>query len=448
MPKPLPEEIPEATAELIGEGDAYAKPPELDETAPAEDGGPPPRPPRSAALKLAAILGAVLVVGAALLAYRAHHRRKVLAEGMARAEALLRLDTAAGYREAASLLEPLAEMDRLDAASARAFALAMLFADYRAAELEQEIDGLLVAPSRADVVPVYAHLATTALAIARREAGTAATAAGRAGDGAWARALQARVAFVAGNPGAALEPAAAAATEGAFPLGLAMHGDALRRLRKDPAAARAAYEAALSASLLQPRAAYGLAKLALAGQAPAAGATAALRRILSDAGGTPAQERSRAALHLAALNLRAGNRAAAEAALDAAALSGPARAWALRAATVAADNRGPYRAVYGAPAALQSASDDDPAELSPEPPPPPVPPKKVAQAPARKAPAKHAAKAAPAKHGKAVAKKASSAKKPATAKKVASKKKPDAEKADARKATAKKPAKPAASQSD
>jgi hypothetical protein len=432
-PHPEEEEIPEATAELIGEGDAYAKPPELDETALDDGGGEPPAPrPRSAALKLAAILGALLLVGAALLAYRAHHRSKVLAEGLARADALLRLDTAAGYREAASLLEPLAAMDPTEAASVRAFALAMLFADYRASELEAEIDGLLVAPGRADVVPVHAHLAMAALALGRREAGTAATEAARAGEGAWARVLQARVALLAGNPAVALEPAANAAAEGGFPPGLSVHGDALRRLRKDARGARAAYEAALAASPLEPRGAYGLAKLALAGQAPAEGATAALQRLLSDAVGTPAQERSRAALHLAALSLQSGNRGAADAALDAAGLDGPARAWAARAARVAAENRGPYRAVKGAPSSLQSASDDDAGELSPEPPPPPPPPKKVVKAPARKKPvAKHAAKKAT--PSKVAASKATPGKATAS--------KPTAGKAAAKKAAAKKSAK-------
>ena len=407
MPKPPPDDVPETTADLIAEGDAYRTPPELDETVADDRGGEPPaRPPRSAALKLAAVIAVVLVAGAALLAYRAYHRRQVLAEGLAKADALLRLDTAAGYREAASLLEPLAEMDPSEAASVRAFALAMLFADYRAAEVEAEIDGLLVGPGRAEVVPAYAHLATAALALGRREAGNAATAAARAGEGAWARALQARIAFLAGNPGAALEPAASAASEGAFPPGLAIHGDALRRLRKDPRGARAAYEAALAASPSQPRAVYGLAKLALSGQAPAEGAVAALQRLLSDAAGTPARERSRAALHLAALHLRSANRAGADAALDAAALDGPARAWASRAATVEAENRGPYRAVAGAPVALQSASDDDPGELSPNPPPPPAP-KKVVKAPAKakKPAAKHPAAKKPVKPAKKAVKK-------------------------------------------
>ncbi len=86
--------------------------------------------------------------------------------------------------------------------------------------------------------------------------------------------------------------------------------------------------------------------------APAPEAEAALRRLLDDRDGTPAVERGRAAVHLAALRLRAGDRTGADAALDAAGLEAPARAWAARAATVAADHRGPYRAVSGAPAPL------------------------------------------------------------------------------------------------
>jgi hypothetical protein len=129
--------------------------------------------------------------------------------------------------------------------------------------------------------------------------------------------------------------------------------------------------------------AYGLAKLALGGNAPTAEATAALERLLADAAGTPAPERARAALHLAALRLREGDRVGAGAALDGAALDPPARAWAARAAAVAAEHRGAYRAVQGAPASLQSASDDDPPVLSPAPPPRPV-----AKATAKKATAK------------------------------------------------------------
>jgi hypothetical protein len=380
MPKNTPDDAPEIPEDLTDDSSAYDIPPELAETRLADGPDGQPAAPRSGILKLAAVVALAMAVATALLAYRAHHRRAVLADGLAKADVLLRLDTAAGYREAASLLEPLAQLDPGKAASVRAFALAMLFADYRAREAEAEAEALLVAPGRADTVPAHAHLANAALALGRREAGTATTAATRAGNGPWPRALQARIAFVAGNVEAAVEPAAAAAASGAFPPGLAIHGDALRRLRRDPASARAAYEAALAASPNHPRAAYGLAKLALSGHAPANGAIGALERIVAD-DGTPGPERGRAALHLATLRLRAGERAAADAALDAVALERPARTWAARAAAVAAENRGPYRAVWGAPPPLQSASDDDPADLSPHPPPPPSRP--AASAPSR-----------------------------------------------------------------
>jgi hypothetical protein len=417
MPKNTPaEEAQEAPLDLQGEPSPYDVPSELDEATIADERGdePPAHPRRPAALKLAIGVALVLLVGAALLAYRAHHRRKVVAEGLAKAGALLRLDTAAGYRAAASLLEPLAELDPTEAGSVRAFALAMLFADYGEAGREAEAEALLVGPARAEVVPSHAHLATAALALGRREAGTATTALARAGELPWARALQARVAFLAGNLPAALEPAAAAAADGGFAPGLALRGDALRRLRQDPAGARAAYEAALAASPVHPRAAYGLAKLALSGHAPAAGAAAALERVAGDRDGTPGAERARAALHLAALRLRSGDRAGADAILDGAGLGGPARAWAERAAAVEAENRGAYRAVSGAPAALQSASDDDPPELSPNPPPPP--PKAEAK------PSKAAKKAAAKPAKRASAKKATPKKAPQ--KKPAAKKPP------------------------
>ena len=121
-------------------------------------------------------------------------------------------------------------------------------------------------------------------------------------------------------------------------------------------------------------------------------------------------ERARAAVHLAALRLRAGDRAGADVALDAADVDGASRTWAARAAIVAAEHPGPYRAVQGAPAPLQSVSDDDPGELSPNPPPPPPPPPP--------APAATVKKAAHPKKG-AVAKKAD--RKKAAAKKVAKK---------------------------
>lgn len=364
MPKNVPDETPEPNdpaADDLG----YDAPPELTDE-PAAGG---PGSPRGLALKLAAVAGIALVVGGGLLAYRAHHRRKVVEAALAQADALLRLDTAAGYRQAATLLEPIAQLDTMNGASVRAFALAMLFADYRQADAEADIENLLVAPMRAENVPMHAQLAAAALALGRREAGTASTAATRAGTGPWTLVLQARVALSAGNPEAALQPSAAAAAEGSFAPGLALHGDALRRLRKDAGAARAAYEAALAASPAHARAAYGLAKLALAGDAPAAEAETALRRLLDDREGTPPVERARAAVHLAALRLRAGDQTSADAALDAAGVDAAARTWAGRAAVVAAEHRGPYRAVSGAPPPLQSASDDDPGELSPAPPP-------------------------------------------------------------------------------
>lgn len=416
-----PEPIDPAAEDL-----AYELPPELVEEIPTE--GPPARPPRSAVLKLAAVAALVLLVGAALLAYRVHHRRKAVASALARADALLRLDTFAGYREAASLLEPIAQLDPMDAASVRAFALAMLLADYRQGRAEA-IDDLLVAPGRAEQVPAHAQLATAAVALGRKEAGTATTALARAGATPWARALEARVALLAGNASAAVEAAAAAAADG-LPAAYAVHGDALRRLRTDPAAGRAAYEAALAASPRHARAAYGIAKLALGGGAPAQEAERALRRILDDRQGTLAPERARAGLHLAALRLRAGDRTGADAALDLAGLDGPARAWAARAAAVAAEQRGSYRAVSGAPAALQSASDDDPGVLSPTPPPPPaaaaprktaaakVPPRKakaVRSTPVSPSRSSAAAKATPSKgtaaQSKATTQKGTSAKK-------------------------------------
>jgi hypothetical protein len=135
-----------------------------------------------------------------------------------------------------------------------------------------------------------------------------------------------------------------------------------------------------------------------------------LRTGLAADAGTPANERARAALHLASIELRGGDRAAAMAALDAIpSLDGPSRTWAERAAQVVASERKGYRAVLGAPPVFQCASDDDPAEVpAVEPPPPPKP---VAVKPARKAPAPVVKKAAPTTR-KAVA---TPAKKPAAA---------------------------------
>lgn len=398
----------------LSDDSTYRTAADLGETA-VEDPqrGDAPRGGRPAALKIALGVGIVLALGAALLGYRGHHRRDVLTSGLSKADALLRLDTDAGYRQAASLLEPLAQMDPVEAASVRAFALAMRFADYRE-PVEADAEALLVAPGRVEAVPPYAHLATAALAMGRREEGNAATAAARAGDGPWAKTLQARISLVAGNVSGSLEPASAASASGSFAPGLAVHGDVLRRLGKDLRGARAAYEAALSASPTHPRAAYGLAKLALAGRAPAEEAKQALQRILDDRDATPAPERGRAALHLAALELRAGDAARARAALDAAALDAPARSWADRAAAAAAANRGRYRTVSGAPDGLRSASDDDPPELSAS------PPARIAKAakPARKpAAAKKATAHRPSSAKKATAK--AGTKKPAAKKKAA-----------------------------
>jgi hypothetical protein len=309
------------------------------------------------------VVAAVTLAAGGLIGYRIHHRRAVLRDGLARAGALVRLDTAAGYRDAASLLEPLAQLDPLEAGAARAFALAMLAADYRDVDAGRGAEALLVEPMRADEVPARASAAAAALALGRREAGNAMTAAIRAGAIPEARVIAARVALLAGNLAAAADPLAAAAEAGA-PAALALRGDVLRRTRQDLGASRAAYRAALSASPAHPRAAYGLAKLALAGHATPAEAEVALLRLLSDAGGTPAPERGRAALHLASLRLRAGDRARAEAALDAAGLDATSRGWTARAAAVAAARSGPYRAVEGAPAAVRSASDDDPPVLA------------------------------------------------------------------------------------
>jgi len=420
MPKDLPPDPPHDPSD-----DDYAPPAELDEgpprrrTAPAAPAAPdevedadlpgdePQRRGLGSGLKAGIALALLAVVAAGLLGYRSHRRAQALAEGLPKAEALLRLDTAAGYRGAADLLQPLAKLDELEAGSMRAFALAMLAADYREADAEPRAEALLIQPGRADAVPAYANLATAALFLGRRAVADAATYAGRAGRSPWAGALQGRIGILAGNLEAGVEPATAAAA--ATPAPAAAHavlGDLLRRQRQDPVGARAAYAAALAASPLHPRASYGLAKLALAGQVPLADAIAPLQRLLGDAQGTPANERARAAVLLAAVELRSGDRAAASAALAAApGLDAAARAWAEKASGVMAAERRGYRAVLGAPPALQTASDDDPPVASPNPP-PPAPPPAVKAAAAKKAPAKAPAKAPPRKTAVAPVRKA------------------------------------------
>lgn len=390
-----PQVDPDESADPDGD---VTVPTELDEeptgkVRPARAHGP-------SGVKVAFYVAGLVLVLAALLGYRSYHQHRVVAEGIRRAEALLRLDTAAGYREAANILQPLAEMDHIEAASVRAFALASLFADYRDTAAEDAAESLLVEPGRAAEVPLYANLAYAALALGRHEAGNATTAASRAGDSPYAQAIQARIALLAGYPDVALEPAAAAAAAG-LPAGLAIQGDLLRRSGKDFATARSDYEAALSASPRHARASFGLAKLALAGHADSKSARAALERLLDGDAFTFPAERGRAALHLAALLIRSGESSAAGVFYDKAQLSGPIRAWAERAAVTEARSQGPYHAVSDAPPPLQSVSDDDPAEIPPYSPPPPSPP--PAPAPSRSVEAErptHRAKVV-SKHAKA-----------------------------------------------
>jgi hypothetical protein len=391
---------------------------ELIEMSP-ESPSEPPRKGRTPAFHIAVGVAVAAVVGGALLAYRSHQNHRQVELRLAKAEELFRLDTAAGYREAAELLGPVVSYDPLEAGSARAFALAMLYADYRDADAEAQAEALLAVPDRARKVPAWASLARCALSLGRREAGNATNAASAAGDLPWAQLLLGRTALLAGNPQAAVEPVAAAASgDPRLAAALALQGDLARRLKRDETAARASYDAALAASRNHPRAAYGLAKLALAGRLRPADATAALRRVLEDRTGTPSPERARAALHLAALSLRSGDRAAAAAALDAALLDPPARAWAERAAEAEAESTGRYRAFEGAPPAIASPSDDDPTEPFPVVAPPPPRPAPAAH-PAAKKPAIAKKKPAPARATKASGKGA--AKKP-SAKKAAKKK--------------------------
>jgi hypothetical protein len=355
-------------------------------------------------VQLVAIAGVAIVLLSAALLYRAHHRREVLAQGMARARELLRPDTFSGYRSASQVLEPLVAIDAMEAGSLRAQALAMLAADYRDEAAAAEAERLLDAPERASDIPPAASLARAALAMGRHEAGSAATSAARAGTGATGRVIQGRVALFAGNPTGAAEFAAeAVAADPGLPAALALQGDALRRSGK-PEGARQAYLAALQGSPTHPRAAYGMAKLALSGRARAEEAYPALERILADREGTPGNERARAALHLAALQGRAGDRAAVQRTLDASGTTGADRAWLERAVSEEELSRTGFRVVDGAPPSLASASDDDPYVPLPPPPPPEPPRVEKKAAPAKKAVAKpkstgkpKATKGAPAK---------------------------------------------------
>ncbi len=351
---------PHGVTRAQGEGDAGG--PEFGDE-------PPERPPRrsSAVLKVAAMMAVAALAAGAALVYRSHHRQQVLAKGMARARELLYPDTFAGYRDAAAVLEPLVPIDPIEAGSLRSFALAMLYADYRDEAAGQAAEALLLGPERAPVVPSAANLARAALALGRREAGTALGFASRPGGGVWAATVQGRLALLAGNPILALPPLEdALKAEPRFPAALSLQGDALRRARRFEEA-REAYAAALASSPTHPRSAFGMAKLALSGKAKAEEAAPALERLIADRSGTPTNERGRAALHLAALRARAADRGGAAAAMDAAGAEGADRAWLEKAVTEEELNRTGYRMVAGAPAALQSASDDDPYE-----PPPPA----------------------------------------------------------------------------
>ena len=402
--------------------DDPGEPPPPDRTpVPTDHEGEPLPPARRPGgvpgwVRVAAILAAVAAAGAAALGYRAYHRQRVLREGITRARGILRADTFAGYRDGAQLLEPLSRLDPVEAGALRAFALAMLVADYREARAAEQAEALLVEPGRAARVPDEAQLAYAALALGRQEAGTAASFAVRARVP-MGLALQARTSLLAGNLGAAAEPLARAVeADPTLPAALALRGDVQRRSGM-AADARRAYQDALASSPLHPRAAYGLAKLALAGQADAAQARGALSRILDDRQGTPPNERARAGLLLAALQARAGDRAGAAAALDAAGVDPASRGWMEKAVADLELARGGYVVVGGAPAALLSASDDDPYVAPPPPPPKTEPVKPAPKKAAAVAPKKKAQKATLAKASKGAKKKGAKAK-------VAPKKKP------------------------
>lgn len=434
------------------EPDPDDEPPEVEETEVATR----PRARFPAAIASAAALAVLCIVGG-LVAYRCHGQRKLVREGVAQAEELMVRDTAEGYRKAANLLAPHAKLDPLEAGSARAFALAMLACDYRDAEAEAEANRLLVIPGRADPVPHLASLAFRALALGRgaladaalERSGPQGNAPGERPALPWDKALNARVALSAGTYESALEDATAAGSVPGFVAGLAVQGDAFRRARRDYRTALSAYEAALAVSPAHPRSAFGLAKLALAGQAPEAEARAALGRLLDGGDATPRRERARAILHLAALRIRSGDPVDAIRQDLGAGFEPKELDWLMGAARAEAANRGPYKAVAGAPEPLQSSTDDDledknlrplAAEPPPPPPPPPAPePAVEKRAPAAHAPVKASAKNAKASKGKApkAAAKAGKPAKPA-AKAAAAKKKAQPARAPAKKKPARK----------
>jgi predicted Zn-dependent protease len=378
--------------------------------------------PRRRTAQLVALAVVVVALAGAALAFRAHHRKQVVAQGLARAEELLAVDTSAGYTDAARLLEPLTVLDPVNAGAARAFALAMLAADYRDEDALARAEALLVEGEAEDTPPLWADLANTMLSVSRGEAGSALASANRAGESPWARVVQARVAMLAGKPELAREPLdAAVQQQPRFPPALALRGDVLRRTGHAAQAADS-YRAALDASPLHPRATYGLAKLALAGAVAPEEARLAVGRLLEDITGTPAVERARAAYHLASIEARAGDRIAASAAMDRAGVSGAARSWLERAVEAHASSRG-YRVQDGAPPELRSASDDDPYVAPPRPPPSSaISPTFRLPEQAPRAPQRRTTKAGATATTKAGATKATSTKKPTPPKKPATKK--------------------------
>ena len=416
------EEPPSADPHWVEASSTVTKPIGERELQGLESGeGASPRPPSPRRISRsvqagAAVVLVLLVVGAALV-YRSHHRHQVLEKGLARAREKIHDDTYRGYRAAADLLEPLVAIDPLEAGSLRAFALAMLATDYRDEQAGQVAEGLLVVPERATEVPPAANVARAVLAMGRREAGTAQTYAARPGGGAWAAVVEGRIQLQAGNPSGASEPLGEAlAIDPKLPAALAVQGDALRR-QKNFEGAKASYVAALESSPNQPRAAFGLAKLALSGRAQPEEAVPPLRRILSDRDGTPANERARAALYLAALLGRSGDRAGAQRAIEATELKGADRTWLEKAVAEEELSRTGFRVVDGAPSALLSASDDDPYEPPPPPPPEPAPAvkkveKKLVAHHHAKAKSRAKAKGTPKKKAKKSPKKAKSSPKP------------------------------------
>ncbi len=320
-----------------------------------------------------------------------------MAVSLERARALVRSDTWLGYHEAAALLALRAtSLDPLQAGSLRALALAALALDYRDAEAANSAGSELLAQLRAERIPPSAQLAQAALDLASGKAGDAIDHAGRAGGAPLGLVLHARTALYAGHLALALESLERAlSADPDLPAALALRGDLLRRDRKY-GEARAAYEAALSASsaalaaglagnevragMTAPhvRATLGLGKLALSRELPPEVAAAGLERLLRDERGSPQVERARAALLLAALQARHGDRSASAASVAAAGLPPDLHAWLERAVGQVELERGAYRPPEGAPASLLSASDDDPYVAPPPPPPRVVAPPRAA----------------------------------------------------------------------